>query len=181
MTQVMEYPPAEWNATAHPFRSGAVVTELVAEAVQRAPRAPAIVAPDGQVHTYADVYAAATRFARRLVALGVGPGDHVGVIARHTVETVTALLGCALAGAAYVPVEPRWPVSRIGHVLRSVAARCLVGAAPDLDSLDALRELAPTVVDVVLPDVATQRPASPSRVRREEVRALWDEIGRAHV
>ncbi len=174
MTQTIEYPPAGWNATTRALRADSVVTELVLEAVRRAPDAPAVVGPDGAVHTYADVCAAGARMARLLASLDVGRGDFVGVTGRHTVHTVTALLGCVMAGAAYVPVDPRWPVRRRAHVLNSVAARCLIGVDDDLDSIGVLAGLVPALSHLLLPGLG--EPTAPDRLRRDDVRALWDAV-----
>ena len=156
------YPPAAWNATRRPLRSDAVVTQLVSEAVRRTPDAPAVVVAERTAYTYAELLAAANRLAWLLREIGVGPADHVAVVGRHRPETVVALLGIALTGATFVPVDPQWPLSRLGYVLTSTRASCLVGSADDLARLDAYTAVAPPLTDVVVPDVATERPPVPT-------------------
>jgi amino acid adenylation domain-containing protein len=153
-----------------------VVTQLVAEAARRVPDAPAVVG-ERTVYTYAELQAAANRLARLLHGLGVGPGDHVGVVGRHCPETVVALVGVALTGAAFVPVDPQWPVSRLGYVLASTGARCLIGDAADLARVDGYPPAAPGLTDIVALDVATERP--PVLARRDEVSELWDAVARS--
>ncbi|HUZ57111.1 MAG TPA: amino acid adenylation domain-containing protein [Streptosporangiaceae bacterium] len=167
-SQTIKHPPAAWNATHRPFRGDAVVTQMVSEAARQAPDAPAVVVADRTVHTYADLQAAANRLAWLLREIGVRPGEHVAVVGRHRPETVVALLGVALAGATFVPVDPQWPVSRLGYVLTSTGARCLVGGTDDLARLDAYAAAAPRLADVVALDVATERPSVPTR--RHEIR-----------
>jgi len=161
-----KYPPAAWNATARPLRSDAVVTQLVSEAVRRTPDAPAVVVAGRTVYTYAELQAAANRLAWLLREVGVGPSDHVAVVGRHRPETVAALLGVALTGATFVPVDPQWPLSRLGYVLTSTGASCLVGSADDLARLDAYAAVIPRLTDVVVPDVATEQPPDACRVSR---------------
>ena len=162
VTQTPEYPPAAWNATRRPFRSGAVVTQLVSEAVRRTPRAPAVVIAGRTVYSYAELQAAANRLAWLLRNAGIRPGDHVAVVGRHRPETVVALLGVALTGATFVPVDPQWPASRLCYVLTSTGASCLVGGADDLACLDACAAAVRQLTDMVALDVATEQPAAPA-------------------
>jgi non-ribosomal peptide synthetase component F len=86
VTRTLDHPPAGWNATDRPFRSDAVISELVIETARRAPDAPAVVTGERTVYTYGDLLAHANQLARLLVdELGVGVGDHVGVAGRSTV------------------------------------------------------------------------------------------------
>ena len=165
----VEYPPAVWNDTAHPFRSDAVITELVTETARRVPDAPAIVTGDRTVYTYAQLTAAASQLARLLVAeTGAGAGDHVAVVGRHRPQTVMALLAVTFTGATFVPIDPRWPADRAGYVLSSTGARCLLAFGNDLDRLDEYTALAPELTHVVALDVSGERPDADPRggVRR---------------
>ncbi|MBY8853895.1 AMP-binding protein, partial [Saccharothrix sp. MB29] len=67
--------------------------------------------------TYAEVEARANRMAHLLAARGLGTGAFVGVVLPRSPELVPALLAVLKAGAAYVPVDPEYPVARIAHVL----------------------------------------------------------------
>lgn len=176
MSQTATHPPAAWNATARPFRSDAVVTQLVVETARRAPDAPAVVDGEGTVYTYGELLAEANRLARLLHERGLGPGDYVGVVGRHRPETVVALVGVALTGAAFVPINPQWPVSRVGYVLTSTGARCLVGGADDLARVDGCPPAAPELTELVALDVDTEVPAL---ARRDETSTLWDTVARS--
>ncbi|MER7455860.1 AMP-binding protein [Micromonospora sp. NPDC126480] len=161
MTRTVEYPPAAWNATEHPYRSDIVPAQLIVEAAGRAPRAPALLTGEGLTHTYGELLAEANRLAHLLAELGIGPGDYVGVVGRHRPDTVVAQVAVALAGAAFVPCKPDWPPSRLGHVLESTGTRCLIGGAGDLARLDGFPPVAATLTDVVLLDVPTEEPPLP--------------------
>jgi hypothetical protein len=158
MSQTIEYPPAVWNATEHPYRTDIVPARLIVEVAQRAPQAPALLTADGVAYTYGELLAEANRLAHLLDELGVGPGDYVGVVGRHRPETVVAQVAIALAGAAFVPCRPDWPPNRLGHVIESTGARCLVGGADDLALLDGYPPVAPTLTDIVLLDVPMEEP-----------------------
>lgn len=167
MTQTQEFPPTAWNATDHPYRSDIVPAQLIVEAAQRAPSAPAVLDGAGTAYTYGELLGEASRLARLLRERGFGPGDHVGVVGRHQPDTVVALLGVAMTGAAFVPCHPDWPPNRLGYVLASTGARCLVGGVDDLARLDTFPPVAPGVTDIVVLDADTGEP--PPLAHREQI------------
>ncbi len=61
--------------------------------------------PPTQV-SYAEMWRRARRFAAGLQALGVRPGDRVGLILPDSAEFIDAIFGAMLAGAIAVPVYP---------------------------------------------------------------------------
>jgi amino acid adenylation domain-containing protein len=50
----------------------------------------------------------------------------VAFLARKTPDTIWAIHGALRAGAAYVPIDPEWPASRIAHVLADCDVRFIV-------------------------------------------------------
>jgi len=89
---------------------------LVAERAERCPGAPAVICA-GRETTYGGLLSGARQLARRLRALGAAPGTLVGVVLDKGVDQVTAVLGVTLAGAAYLPVDPEWPLARRAELL----------------------------------------------------------------
>lgn len=75
---------------------------------------------DGSVSlTYRELFDAVRGAAAGLAAVGIGPGDRVGVrIPSGTAELYTAILGVMAAGAAYVPVDVDDPDERAATVFR---------------------------------------------------------------
>ena len=102
----------DWNATAAPVPATTLPALFAAQAA-RTPEATALVF-EGETLSYAALEAAANRLARRLLALGVGPGTIVGVCLERSFELVVALLGTMKAGAAYLPLDPGYPQARLG-------------------------------------------------------------------
>src|SRR5262249_46679843 len=150
-------PPATWHETDRPYSRDAVATDLIAAAVRRAPDAPALAGPDGQVLTYGQAWAAACQIAQFLAGQGCGPGHYVGIVGHHTSQTVLGMVGVALTGAAYVPVDPGWPARRQAEVLAAVGARWLLAGAADVRGLAALADQVSPALDVLLLDVADER------------------------
>ncbi|MFC4857850.1 non-ribosomal peptide synthetase [Actinophytocola glycyrrhizae] len=95
--------------------------------------------------TYAELHRAAGRFAHRLRAEGVRPGDLVAVVLTRGTELVLAQLAILRAGAAIVPLDPVNPAARLGRMLDRAGARLVVTGAEQLDRLPA--HVTPVVVD----------------------------------
>ncbi|GGO96054.1 non-ribosomal peptide synthetase [Wenjunlia tyrosinilytica] len=71
--------------------------------------------------TYAELNARADRLARRLRGAGVTPGALVGVCLERDAELPVALLAAWKAGAAYLPLDPAYPPSRLDQILGDAA------------------------------------------------------------
>ncbi|UGT39784.1 amino acid adenylation domain-containing protein [Nocardia yamanashiensis] len=67
--------------------------------------------------TYRELDEASSKLARELIERGVGPGDVVGIGISRSIESVLAVWAIAKAGAAYVPVDPKYPADRIEYLL----------------------------------------------------------------
>ncbi|WP_405096251.1 amino acid adenylation domain-containing protein [Micromonospora sp. NBC_01412] len=90
------------------------------------PDAPAVSCV-GERLTYGELDDRARKVARALAARGVAPGDRVGVCLDRSVDLVAVLLGVLRAGAAYVPVDPAYPVDRIRYTVEDSGVALLVG------------------------------------------------------
>lgn len=117
-----------WNATEAPLPYESVV-DWVAEQSAARPEAVAI-EHEGAAWTYADLAARADAIAARLVGEGVRPGDLVGLMLGRSPWMVAAMLGVAKAGAAYLPLDPGFPPSRLAMIAED-AGPALVLAEPD--------------------------------------------------
>ncbi|MET9918718.1 amino acid adenylation domain-containing protein [Streptomyces sp. NPDC006435] len=129
------------GATAARPRTAPLLPALFAAQRARTPHAPAVIGADASVTTYAELGARADLFAARLHALGVRPGDFVGVCLHRTPDLVAGLLGVWLAGAAYVPLDPNHPRSRIALVLEDARAGVVLAQKSTADKLPAAARL----------------------------------------
>lgn len=77
--------------------------------------------------TYGELDRAADRLAGLLRRQGAGPGRFVGVCADRSAELVIALLAVLKSGAAYVPLDPAYPVERTRFTLEDTGCRLVVG------------------------------------------------------
>ncbi|WP_083874386.1 non-ribosomal peptide synthetase [Nocardia paucivorans] len=80
------------------------------------PMRPAIRAGETTLD-YAELDRRSNILAWRLIRRGLGPGDRVAMGLTRSVDSVTAVLAITKTGAAFVPVDPNYPVERIAHML----------------------------------------------------------------
>ncbi len=90
--------------------------DLLLRAADRWPGNDALVFPDSR-RTFSELGARARAMARALVALGVRPGEHVGILMPNGPTFVELLFGCALAGAVPVPLNGRYKADETGYVV----------------------------------------------------------------
>ncbi|MDF5755248.1 non-ribosomal peptide synthetase [Spongiactinospora sp. TRM90649] len=106
----------DWNQTARPYPSHQLVSDLVAAQAARTPYSVAVV-DRTEVLSYLELDQRANRLARFLRRLEIGPGDLVGLHLGRTADLIVSMLAVLKAGAAYVPLDPRYPEARIGQML----------------------------------------------------------------
>ena len=69
------------------------------------------------------------RVANLLSELGVSRGDRVGLYLEKSLESVVGIYGAMKCGAAYVPLDPRAPSSRLAYIASDCGLRVLVSGA----------------------------------------------------
>ena len=103
----------------------ATVCSLIIEQATATPARIALI--DGERRlTYGDMLRLSRTGAQRLREMGVTPGDKVALLSTRSSETILAILATFLAGAAFVPLDPDWPVERMRFVLDDCQPRCVV-------------------------------------------------------
>lgn len=103
------------------------VPERFAEIRATCPEAEAVRGPDGRL-SYAELDATSDSLAQRLRVMGARNGTTVGVCLDRSASLVVALLGVLKTGAAYLPLDPTWPVERIELVLDDAGCTAIVTA-----------------------------------------------------
>ena len=95
--------------------------------------------------TYAELKMRSDAFASGLLALGLEPGDRVGIWAPNCAEWTITQFATAKAGLILVNINPAYRLSELEHVLRAVGCRALITAArfKTSDYIAMIRELAP--------------------------------------
>ena len=107
----------------------ACLHQLFEEQAGRTPDEIALVCPDGERLTYAELDRRAARQAVRLRRLGVKPEAIAGVCVERSAAMVTAILGILKAGGAYLPLDPGYPRERLSAMLTDSGATVLVASS----------------------------------------------------
>jgi len=89
--------------------------------------------------SYGDLEMSTNRLAHLLHDLGVRAEDRVGIYLDKSVEAIVGIYGVMKAGAAYVPLDPSAPASRLGYIAADCGITTLVTA---MDKASAWAELA---------------------------------------
>jgi amino acid adenylation domain-containing protein len=96
------------------------------DAARKWPQNTAVVDPGRGSITYAELSLLTDRLRDRLAALGVRPGDRVGIYIRKSIDAVAAIYGVLKCGAAYVPVDPGAPAARNAYILQNCQVKAIV-------------------------------------------------------
>lgn len=122
------------------------VGQLLTRIAARWPEHPALVVPPQGVRlSYAELDRAVTRLAAGLLALGLEPGDRIGIWALNRAEWVLVQFASARAGLILVNINPAYRSHELEYALNLVGCKALVMARrfKSSDYPAILRELAP--------------------------------------
>ena len=86
-----------------------------------------IAVDDGtNTYTYAELNETAGRLAAHLKAQGVGENGFVAVRMPRCREVIASILAVHKLGAAYVPIDPAYPESRVAYMLEDCGAKVMI-------------------------------------------------------
>lgn len=120
------YPPGTaYGLTGPPLSPRETVKQIVERQAQLRPDAVAI-SSETRSLSYAETNAAANRLAHKLIGLGAAAEQVVGVCLGRGTELVLTLLAVLKSGAAYVPIDPGYPVSRKQYMIANSGATIVV-------------------------------------------------------
>ncbi|CAH9049677.1 Linear gramicidin synthase subunit D [Pseudoalteromonas sp. CIP111854] len=98
---------------------------LFDSAVAQYPEQCAVYAPN-QALTYQQLAQRSEQLASALLAQGLSGGDYVGVCYDAHSDLLVAIIAIMRAGAAYIPIEPNYPIQRKQYMLKQAQAMMLL-------------------------------------------------------
>ncbi|RIV40384.1 amino acid adenylation domain-containing protein [Micromonospora radicis] len=146
-----------------PQRVGSAGTDVTARIRAVCRRAPDVVAvrADDRTVTYRELDRAADAVAALLVAHGVRPGQHVGMLTAPGPDSVVAVVGILRAGAAWVPLDAAHPPARLADQLRRAGAEVVLHDGAGAAAVDRLSGAArPVRLGTDAPELPTGVPAA---------------------
>jgi amino acid adenylation domain-containing protein len=117
----------DWNRTARPYPDHGCFHKLVERQAQAKTEALAVIF-DKQFMTYGELNNRANRLARHLQSFGVGIGKHVGLCLPRSPSAIVAILATWKAGAAYVPLDPAYPRTRLNGMIEDARPAVIMSA-----------------------------------------------------
>jgi amino acid adenylation domain-containing protein len=105
--------------------SNQTVHALLEQSVSRYGAQTALVFHD-QAFSYSEVDEKVSRLAVRLRREGVGPDAVVGLMAKRSPELIIGQLAILKSGGAYLPIDPKYPESRIAYMLQHSGSSLLL-------------------------------------------------------
>lgn len=124
----------DWNDADAPYPTDRCIHALIEDAAVKAPHAPAVIGPGGQL-SYAELDGRAEQLAHYLRSCGVRDGAPVGLCVQRSLEMIIGIVGILKAGGAYVPLDPAYPADRLAHALDATGAAVILTQAGVRDAL----------------------------------------------
>ena len=125
-----------------------------------------VVRHQGVRWSYAELAAKVDALAGGLLALGLEPGDRIGIWSPNNAEWVQLIFAAAKAGLILVNINPAYRLSELEHALKLSGCKALVTASrfKTSDYLGMLRDLAP--------ELATAQPGALQAAKLPDLRIL---------
>jgi amino acid adenylation domain-containing protein len=128
-----------------------LVHHLLRDAAQEHPERVAVVDGDREL-TYRELDERTDQLAGALRAASVAPGDRVGLHLEKSAEAVVGIYGILKAGAAYVPLDPDAPTTRVAFITRNCEIRHLITATTKQAAWEELCQQAPQIGHLFVTD-----------------------------
>ncbi|ATI31374.1 acyl-CoA synthetase [Rhodococcus sp. H-CA8f] len=105
---------------------------------------------DGRRRTYVELDEGSNRIARHLASVGVGPGDHVALHMRNSVEFVESLLGCLKIRAVPINVNYRYVDAELTYLYNDSQSVALIVDEEFVSVVETVLPAAPGIKHVVV-------------------------------
>jgi amino acid adenylation domain-containing protein len=115
----------DFNDTRADYPGEQLISRLFEEQVARDPARTAVTDAARSL-SFRELNERANRLANYLRRAGAGRGALVGICLEHSPEALAAILAVLKAGAAYVPLDPAHPRSRLNFMLADAGAQVLL-------------------------------------------------------
>ncbi len=153
---------AQCRETARASERTECVQQMFESQVKQRPDAAAVVFED-QVVTYGELNARANQLAHYLRSLGAGPEVLVGIFLESSVERIVAQLGVLKSGAAFVPLDTKFPAERLRLMLDDTRMPLLITERRlALDFVQQAKPLRTVYLDDERDSIAQQSAENPS-------------------
>ncbi len=137
---------------AHLDYPDSLIQDFLIQQAQKHPSRIALVCEKTAI-SYQELYEKANFFAKRLVNLGVQPGDRVAICLPNSIEFVVAFFGTLMAGGVVAAMNPIYPYPEWRYQGEIARPCILVGPKSRQDDLQRLQTEA-GIIDLILVDLS---------------------------
>jgi long-chain acyl-CoA synthetase len=146
--------------------------DMLALSANRFPHRPAIVFRDRRV-SYSALLEGALGVAGFLRALGVRPGDRVGLVLPNAPEFAMGYFGILSAGATVVPLNPLLKAEEVRYVLEDSTAKALLCLKVTYSLMQAARQGVERPIPALVLDAEPSSVASGDAAAAETAKSSW--------
>jgi amino acid adenylation domain-containing protein/non-ribosomal peptide synthase protein (TIGR01720 family) len=129
-----------FNYSNKSYPLGSNIISLFKEQVIKSPSSTALVF-EGKELTYKELNERSNQLACYLGKKGVTFSSLVPICIERGLNMVVGILGILKSGAAYVPIDPKYPQERINYMLADTAANFLIASSSAIERLSGLKEI----------------------------------------
>jgi|GEM_PF-499926 len=115
------------------------IQDLLLETVLQHPEHPMLLGEEDNASiemSYGDLDAQSNQLARHLIKQGLGPGDTVAILLDRSANLIVSIFAALKAGAAYLPIDPEYPISRIEFMLKDSQAKIVISNASLYENIE---------------------------------------------
>lgn len=131
---------AEFNDTATAYPRDKTIVNLFEEQVNKNPGKTAVIFENKKI-SFSELNKRSNQLAWYLLKYGVKKEALIPVCIERSAEMLIAILGILKAGAAYVPIDPEYPVDRISYMLADIKARLIISSKTSRTNLPVSSEI----------------------------------------
>jgi amino acid adenylation domain-containing protein len=113
----------DWNKTEAPYPKNLCVHQLFEAQVKKTPQAIAAVCKNESI-TYEELNRKANLIANQLTELN--PDSLVGIFTNRHIHMLAAMIGIHKSGAAYLPMDHKYPAKRLEYMLNDSKAKIVI-------------------------------------------------------
>jgi amino acid adenylation domain-containing protein len=101
------------------------LNQLLSEQAKKTPKNTALKFETTEI-SYEELERQVNQLSQNLISKGMNPGDFVGVCLPRSIELIITLRAIMQCGAAYVPLDPSYPIQRLNYMLDDSEATFLI-------------------------------------------------------
>ncbi len=124
----------DFNKTDMPYPKDKTVIEIFEEQVKKSPHNTALVYKDKKL-TYEELNEHANQLAGLLRNKGIKPDNIVGILVKPSLEMIVGTMGILKSGAAYMPIDFKFPPDRVRYMLEDSNSSILLTQKPFIENL----------------------------------------------